>query len=356
MVSTVDTDSAVDGKIQISLPAASQTYLSIEDDNNDDAVFASATGVTGKLITLTGAGQLILNATGSTDNTDNEQSKTILAGSTETVFSIDAKALNESIDIETMTVTFSDSLDDVVASAKLYLGTELVATATNSDISGTEIVFDDMTKTIVPTTSTELKIALVTEAYGFEKVNDSFVSGVSVQQIEILKDDAKGTKSNEKISDDITQSTTTFAKDFAIVPGVVTPAVSSTFATDDLNATLTLVTDFGSNTDTDDGSSLTASLSGLVLEVSSYTSAGTVTVFNGAGDEVGSGAVSAAGTLTISIDDGEFITSGEIYRLETTAEASFRLAKAGVQYVVDGENYSTNLKTTQNMGTYAKSN
>lgn len=356
VISTVDTDSVIGGSVRVSLPAASQTYLSIEDDNNDDAVFYSATGITGKLITLQGAGALSLNSTGSTDNTDNEQAKTILAGSTQTVFSIDAKATNETIDISKLTFNVDTDLTSVVSQAKLYLGSELVATASNSDITSGSIVFDDMTKTIIPTTSTELKLALVTEAYGFEKVNQAAVSGVTVTSIFVDKDDAKWSKSNEKLSADQTIVTSTVAKDFAVVPGVITPAVSNTFATDDLNSNLTLVTDFGNNTNKIDWASLTTTLKTVKVEVSSVSATGTITVFNGAGAQVGTANVTTAGTVSITIDAGEYITSGEVYRLETTAQASFRLAKDGVVYTIDAVDYSTNLKTTQDLGTYAKSN
>jgi hypothetical protein len=221
-----------------------------------------------------------------------------------------------------------------------------------------------MTNTIVPTTSDELRLGIVTETIGYEKVGKA-ISKAAVSAIIVDENYAKGVESNDKVDvnengsiDTTTVATTSFAKDLAIVPMIVTPSVSDTFGTDDINATITIATDAGDNTTTDDGDSLTATLKTIKIDLSSVTSTGKVTLFNGNGDNVGSGTIASTSAtgVTITVNAGEYISNGEAYRLETTAEASYRLAKDGVEYTVDTVDYSTSLDNTQDMGSYSKSN
>lgn len=358
VVSTVDTDSVVNGTVRVNLSS-----VNIEDSNNDTA---NQTGTaTGKLITIKGAGSLEL--TDDSTNTSNEEAKTVLAGSEVSIYSIDTKATNEEIKLTeiafALTGASNDDLKKAIKSAKLYMGDTLIDTASNSDIKDTYnsvsysgvIVFEDMTA-VIPTTSTELKLVLTTENIGYEKIGTT-LKNVKVSTVVVLKDEAKGANSNTKIAADKTIAATS-AKEIAVVPGVVTPAITNTFATDDINSTMTLNVDFGANTKSIDGSALTATLTGLTLDVSSITATGTLSLFNGNGDKVATASLDSLSATSVAFTfiSTDAISNGEAYRIETTAQASFRLAKAGVKYSVDSIDYTTNLKTTQDMGTYKRSN
>ena len=363
VVSTVDTDEAAGKKISV-------TYNSsdIEDDQND-TVTETPNVFTGRTITLKDSGKVVVNTGSSVDNSENENEKTLLAGTAVDVFSLDIKSLNEDIDVDEFKLTFAtatgtdaNNFKDTLKSVNVTLNGKTV-TALNSDIvvSGADVVatFDNLTDFVIPTSNATMVVRLDTSNIGYEKVGKA-VSNVKVSNLYIAKDDAKGVESNEKLAKDVNTDTTDVAKSFSIVPVVVTPAVSDTFGTDDLNATIKLATDAGDNTDTTDGSDLTVYLSGFVLDLSSITTTGTVTLFNGNGDEIGSGSIdsTSASSVTISLnsDVTETVAQDEEYRFETTAEASYRLAKDGVQYTVDSKEYKTNLSNTQDLGQYSKSN
>ncbi len=372
-VTTADSDAAVNGTISSVL-----ININVDDDQND-TVTTEPTDLTTEvsysdILVIKDSGKLTLNFTGSLDNTDNQEAKTILAGTEEVVFSVDTKATNEEIDVERIIFVLTGASSDVkdsIQEAKLYLVDNLVATTPNSKVTvgsatGTiEIYFKDMTNTIIPTVSDELRLGIVTQPIGYQKVGKAF-SGVKVSAIKLDENYVKGVESNEKVdvNEDNTIDTAVLndranaAKEFAVVPALVTPSVTDTFGTDDLNANITMAVDTGDNTNTTDGSSLNVELNSIKLEVSSVTVAGTVTLFNGNGDQIGTGAVSTGSTsVTITVTQTpEFVSDGEVYRIETTAQAAFRLAKDGVSYKVENNNYSTNLSNTQDMGSYSKTN
>jgi len=378
VVSTVDSDEAIN-KIVMVEPAATN-FLNVEDDQNDPAIIENNVTAPFKAITLKDTGKLTINVDTSADNSDNENDKTILAGTEQVIFSVDVKATNEEIDMERIKIKFAiqtatgseDKLRDDIKEAKLYLGDNLVATTSNSKVTaeGTGIVyisFEDMTDTIIPTTSDELRLGIVTETIGYEKVGKP-VAEAKVSQIIVDEDYVKGVESNDKVDfngnntiDTASVDTSSVAKNVAIVPMVVTPSVTDKFGTDDLNATITIAADAGDNTTTEDGDSLVAILTGVTLDVSSVTATGTLTLFNGNGDEIATGSIDTLDqdTVTFTFKDGvtEYVADdGEDYRIETTAEASFRLAKDGIEYVADNGTYKTHLDNTQDMGTYSKSN
>ncbi len=370
-IDTADSDAAVNGEITSKL-----NYIDVEDDNNDtvttDPVALST--IEGKTVTVKDSGKLYFNLATSAANTDNQNDKTILAGTEQTVFSIDTKATNEEINLERIKFDVTatgqaDDLKDSIKEAKLYLGDNLVATTTNARVSKiddntVEVYFKDMTNTIVPTTSNELRLGLVTENTGYEKVGKT-ISNAKVTAIKLDENYVKWVESNVKVDinddgtvDTATENTSTLSKQFAVVPMVVTPSVTDKFGTDDLNATVTIATDAGDNTNTTDGSSLAAKLNSVKLQVSSVTATGTLTLFNGNGDQIGTADVASDSTgVTINVTaTPEFISNGEAYRIETTAKASFRLAKDGINYTVDSNAYDTNLDNTQDMGSYSTSN
>lgn len=96
----------------------------------------------------------------------------------------------------------------------------------------------------------------------------------------------------------------------------------------------------------------------LTLEASSVTVIGNVTVFNGNGDSVGTAAVALGNsTVNVAIASDSIGNNNEVYRIETTAEGSFRVAKNGVTYTINGVGATTTkLENTLSIGQYADSN
>ena len=129
-VSTVDNDDVV-GVIIVASIAATATDIDLEDDENDVVSLAAAV-LSDKEITILDSGVLTISS--DANNDDNDDTKTILAGTEMTVYSVDAIATNEEVSVETVAYTLDADLKNVVSTAKLYLDDTLVATASNSDV------------------------------------------------------------------------------------------------------------------------------------------------------------------------------------------------------------------------------
>lgn len=356
-VSFVDSSDAVAGSNYVTQLKG----ISIEDDEQDDIIVSTTSIISARAITVNEAGN-IPSITQDSANEDNEFDKLALAGNSVVIASYDVRANNEPIDVETVTFNVagaSGSLQNSVVSASLLLDGKVVFTNRNADISNSTISFVDVTGLIIPETTTELALQLNTASIGKDKVGE-VQTGLTITSITL--GDAEGVESGKvatvptavTFNGGLTQSRT-----LDIVKAVVTPAVVSTFGTDDLNAELRLVVDGGSNT-TSDGDSVQAELTGLSIEATSVTSTGTLTVFNGNGTKIATYDVTTAGVVTLN---GVFTadpigSNNEVYRLETTAKGSFRLARNGISYTVNGIGapISTKLENTLNLGQYNTSN
>jgi hypothetical protein len=190
-------------------------------------------------------------------------------------------------------------------------------------------------------------------ATGKEQVG---LAGAGMTITDIVLSDMEGADSGITIAGSFA-STVDSARTFDIVPVTVVASINTTFGTDDGTAEFTLTTDDGANT-TAAGTTLDVEFDTLTLEVSSFQAAGTVQLFNGNGAAVSSAVnVTANGNLTITLNPGELVSDNtEKYRLETTSEASFRIAKDGVGYVVNATTYNMELNNSQALGAYADSN
>jgi hypothetical protein len=331
-VSTVDTSTVVGKVIRVSMD---QANLSLEDDENDTITLASATLVD-KLITVQDSGSLTLVA--DVNNDDNDDVKTILAGEESTVYSADVLATNEEVNVETVKFTTNTNLKTIVKSAKLYLDDTLVATASNSDVSDSAtsvITFDNISNLDIDTTTQELKLALVTEAIGFEKIG-STVSSVLITTVEI--EDAKGVDSNEDVT--VADLTVTQAKAFSVVPSIVTVSVVETLANG--SAKIKVTVDSGNNTQDASETAPTVLLSDIALTnlaaLSDYRFYNTDNV---GGDQTTFAALSAA-DRTVS-DEETFV----IIPQTTTDGSTYttKIAKDAVTYDVNGVASSTGLTT-----------
>jgi len=343
------------------------TDLDLEDDDRDEIdVSAQLPLASARQITVNEAGQIVTLALDDA-NEDNEFDKLALAGDSKVIASYDVRADNEAVDVEevifTLDTTTSMIPRDVIESATLLLDGVAVETGSNSDISagtagaGTTftITFEDLDALIIPEQTTEMALQL-----NLANIGDDFTGQVTLGAVvtDVELRDAEGVDSGKDLANsapDIVDYVDGDSKTLDVVDAIVTPAVVSTFGTDDQTAELRLVVDAGDNTDAT-GDAVQADLSGLVIEISSLSGTGTVTVFNGNGDNVGTSNVTANGALPILIATDSIGNDNEIYRIETTAEAIYRLAKNGIIYSTDGGSLQTKLENTLELGQYADSN
>jgi len=376
----------------------SLTDISVDDEDNDDITVLGFDGVTvisaanafvsARQVTVNNAGAIVTLVLDGA-NEDNEFDKLALAGNSKIVASYDVRADNEEVDVETVTFTLESNTAltprDVFEDATLLIDGVAVETNSNSDIqagafaanANFTITFEDLENLIIPETTSELALQLNSANIGEDETGATTL-GILVNDVVISE--AEGVESGKDLIanglDGIPNNADDQIVDFSndnpadsrtldVVPAIVTPSVVTTFGTDDQTSELRLVVDGGSNTNTA-GDAVQAELTQLTIEVSSVTAAGDITVFNGNGTEVGTTAVAAAPgsqTIVIAIDDGagtagdSIGNDNEIYRIEGTAEAIYRVARNGVTYGVNGVGtISTKLENTLLIGQYADSN
>ncbi len=353
------TVSFVDSTDAVTAPATPGTYLakltdiSVEDDEQDDIIVSTTSIISARDITVNEAGTIVTLAL-DTANEDNEFDKLALAGASTVIASWDVRANNEEVDVETVTFAIAGatgSLQNSIVSATLLLDGKAVFTNRNADITNGQISFVDVTGLVIPETTTELALQLNTASIGKDKVGE-VQSGLTVTSVTLA--DAEGVESG-KVTGNLTTAAT--SKTLDIVKAVVTPAIVSTFGTDDLNAEIRLVVDGGSNTTTI-GDSVQAELTALKIEATSVTTGGNLTVFNGNGTQIGTVAVATGNnTYTITLTADSIGSNNEVYRIESSAKGSFRLARDGVTYSTNGVGATTTkLENTLNLGQYNTSN
>jgi len=337
--------------------------LSVEDDDNDDVAVdndgselsSSDPLVSAREITVEESGTIVTLETNAASE-DNEFEKVILAGESEVVVSYEVRADNEPVEVETVTFDYSSGGLDLSASgatASLYLGDTFIATNSNSDITSSEIVFDDL-DLVIPESTEELRLAINTANVGDGEVGGTG-TGLVITGVELS--DMKGADSGKDVAD-FSDTDSTEAKDFDVVPATVVASLVSSFGSGDSVAEIRLTADTGDNTDAS-GDDLDVTVVTLNFQASSVSTTGTLEVFNGNGDLVGTGSV-AAGDFSIDLDiesgSGDLINGdAETYRLETTAEAAIRLIKTGVEYNVNGSavaDYTTRAESSLELGTY----
>ncbi len=228
--------------------------VSAEDDDSDDVAVKDAAGneVTtsnlldsGANIAVTDSGKLTIE--GDINNTDNQDPKTILAGNSQVVYSVDVIATNEEVEIDKITFNYTGTgLDDALVNATLYLDNVEVATNSHADITPTTITFDNLTNLNIPTQTAELRVELNTATVGNEHVGKT-VLNAKITGVSVAAWDATGVDSGKDLAAaDISTSSVTAAdaNTFSIVPVVVTPSVVSTFGTE---AKIKVVADAGDN-------------------------------------------------------------------------------------------------------------
>jgi len=361
-VSFVDGQDAVDN----STYRVSLSDISIEDDENDDITPtpAATTIVSARQINVTGFGQLTVTEDGNND--DNEDPKTILAGNSEVVFSVDVQAINESMKVEEVVFTLSSGTDlrSAIVNASLYLDDTLIDTNTNSNINegaGT-ITFDDISDLVIEESTSELRLSLNTDTIGFQKVGKS-LAGLTVTNVALNETEGEDSgKDGVNVTEAITAAGT---QAFSIVPSILTPSVTTS-----LNASaapqIRVSADAGNNTKNESNSTPNTVVTEVRISTlgTSIAGGGTFTLSNvdDSSDTV-TGApgganeiifdVDAAGASGLAIANRTVSDGGnETFKITVTGTAdgdtvSIQLPENGITYDVQDSNGAvTNADTT----------
>lgn len=337
--------------------------ISAQDDENDD-VTIGGTYVSARDVTVTDVGTITLTA--DANNTDNKDAKNVLGGTTTTVFSVDVQATNESVDVGTVDFTYSagsGNLSAAGARAELYLGDTLIATAPNSDISATHIVFGgtnagELTNLIIPQETKELKLAIVTESIGYEKAG-AVVTNVDVTAIDTTE--ATGVNSGRDVAD-ATANVASSSAAFAVVPTVVTPSVIAALSASSSEAQVKLTANSGVNTIAASSSTPTVTVDSLTFSAPGATgvvAADYVLYEEGKSGTTVTGKASGSnvvfdfadsngdGTANDAFANGSFTTDKTyviVPTMGTGDTAALKLLKTGVQY--DTNAGATNVVTS----------
>ncbi len=247
---TVDYVDGADASLAANSPYTlkiSSADISAQDEDSTDVTVGSSipTLISARDVTINDFGNVTLIE--DANNDDNVDVKTILGGTSKKFFSIDVQSVNENVDVDTVEFTVDKDVKNAVGSASLYLGDTLIATNSNADITSAPnsvITFKNLSTLIIPQETKELKIALNTEAMGFEKVGATVKNiGVLAVALRIIE----GVDSGKTITD-VTDGAITSDKIADIVPAVVTPSSVQTLSASSAQAKFRLTADFGTNT------------------------------------------------------------------------------------------------------------
>ncbi|MBT3853729.1 hypothetical protein HOF65_07345, partial [bacterium] len=235
----------------------------------------------------------------------------------------------------------------VVASAKLYLDDVVVATATNSDVSdatGSTITFENINNLDFPTVEAELRLAIVTETIGYEKIGNTVLD---VKVTDIALSDAEGVDSSETVVVDVTDVDTAPETDselFSVVPAVVVASVDQKLETGSVKVTVTV--DTGDNTATGSAASPVVTIQGLgVIDLVTSTGVVNFNIF-----EEGESTGLTEGSFGVVVSGSQTF---DLIPTDTTAVTyTLRLPTDGVTYdAAASTGLTSNLSTELDLGT-----
>gem|GEM_PF-3896772 len=349
---------------------ASLISISAKDDDNDDVIVVNDDGInnngndelgstpiiapfvvniltSNKAIAVTNAG--VLAVIYDTNNDDNEDPKTVLAGSSQVVGSVDVQATNEEIDVETVIFTVNTDLTSAITSASLYLDDSLVATNSSSDISSTQIKFDNLTNLVIPEETAELRLELNTANIGYQEVGKTIINA---QITNVALSDLDGVQSGKTVAN--VNAGTFTGEFFSIVPATVTPSIVSTFGGE---SKVKITVDTGTNKQQNSNSTPVASIATLTFSELGNTLAAdyaTAYVIYKDGDSANQGACTNDGTTVVcTLLSAVSINNDETFVVK--AQGSVNITYA-LKLQKDGVSYTTSNTDVNNGGLTFTSN
>ena len=237
-VTIVDGSDPVGETITVSV-----TGISADDDENDDVTVAGLNLVSNKDIDVSESGSFTIAY--DSNNDDNEEVKTALAGESLSVVSYDVQAKNEAVDVETVKFTLSDTTSktkETIESAKLYLDDTLVATTLSKDILAPTATTDEDSTITVTNEATSAGNVTVTLDGTANVIPVSYSAAADAEETTLTVSTAPVFAGNIQVNiNGATVSAAVLSTDSAIVAaGKIAAAIWGT-ATDNGDATISVV-------------------------------------------------------------------------------------------------------------------
>ena len=266
----------------------------------------------------------------------NEVDKNIVAWSAKGIINIRVRADLEDIKSETVEFRFNKNIDNIGLIGRLYHDGILVGESSQSDTRGSVLTIDNISDFIIGTQTSNIQLELLTQTIGKEEV------WRALNDVQVVSTTFKD--NTWMITGDTVWDTTynQVSQNFSIVPADIVVTADSEFEKYVSTANITITPSVGNNND--NWNIFSTSLESITLQVSSFEQAGTVSIFNSNGVQIWSGNISSAWNTTIDIDSDNISSSGETFRISTTAEGTFRISQNGIEYSVGGDTYQSNLQ------------
>jgi len=278
-------------------------------------------------------------------NDDNEFDKQVLVGDWVVLGSFDVRANNEAIDVGRVEIWLeveSGNLENIAQSFDLLIDNTVVSSS--GALDNNIVYFNDVTQLEIGENTSEIAVQLNT-LESSELANNISIWFITLDSIDWVE--------TGQIVESMTlnnfESRTT-----SIVPAIITPSVIDTFNVDDNYATIGII---------EESDPLCAllevcqdiTLDSIRLEVWSIVNSGTISVLNSDDINITTwwSAVVTSWILEISLIDETPLSN---LKFQTSAESTFRLARNGITYSVDGKSYTTILENTLSLWEYINSN
>lgn len=266
----------------------------------------------------------------------NELDKNILAGTSKGILNLRVRANLEGITSETVEFRFNENIDNIGLIGKLYHDGILIWESSESDARGTVLTIDNITNFTIGTETSNVQLELVTKAIGKELVWSTLEN---IRVVSTTFKDNTGVITGDKVWD---RTDNQNSKNFSIVPADILVSTEIEFEKYVSTANIKIIPSVGNNNE--NGSVFSTSLESITLQVSSFSQAWTVSIFNTNGVEVWTGTISSAWNTTIAVNSDNISSSGELYRISTTAEGTFIISQDGIWYSAGGETYASKLE------------
>ncbi len=268
-------------------------------------------------------------------NTDalNELDKNILAGTAKWVIQLEIKANLENIKTETVQFNFNQNIEWIGISGNLYKNWVLVWTASQWNVRWNTLRFNNIADLIIDTKTTYVQLEIVTEAIGQDQV---WKAQNNLKVTSTIFQDNTGVITGDTIWD-ITN--TQISKNFNIVPVDLEGSLDSNFNVDSAISSINITPKVLQNNK--DWDIFQAQLNKITVQVSWFFSSGTISVFNGNGDEIWNTNITWNGNFTIPLSPDFISLEWENYRIVTSARWSFILSQDAFTYSAGGDIYTS---------------
>ncbi len=267
----------------------------------------------------------------------NEVDKNILAWSAKWILNLRVRANLEDIKSETVEFRFNENIDNIGLVGRLYHDGILVWESSQSDARGTVLTIDNIHDFIIGTQTSNIQLELVTQTIGKEEIWKTLSN---VRVVSTTFKNNTWTITGDSISD---RTYNQESRNFNIVPADVVVSSEIEFEKYVSTANIIITPSVGNNND--NGNIFSTVLESITFQISSLSESGTITIFNSNGVQIGSGAVNSAWNITIDVDSDTISSSGETYRISTTAKGTFIISQDWISYSAGNNTYTSNLES-----------